>query len=75
MSQHSRDATERSRRAIDESVARQKRIREQRQKTYAELRRQRGATPEPRSETQRELYKRDAAERERRANALLRQSR
>ena len=41
-------------------------------KTYAELRRQTGAKPEPRSETQRELYRRDVRERERRANAVRR---
>jgi hypothetical protein len=66
MSQHSRDATERARRAIDESVSRQKRIREQRQKRY-----KRGAKPEPDSETmkEKELYRRDrnARNREKRA--------
>jgi len=64
VSQHSKDAAERSRRAIADAVARQKRIREQRQKTYAEIRRQRGATPEN-NDTAKELYRRDSNERKR----------
>ncbi len=43
-------------------------------KTYAELRRQPGAKPEPRSETVQTPYRRDANERlrERRASRVLR---